>query len=162
VTRTLFGLAALIGGSYLATSANPPKIPVPTIPDAGQRDVDPQMPLFRTVAKACDDCARACDTCSAHCVQLLADGRKEHLATMQTCQDCAEVCSLAARVIAKDGPMGDLTCTACAEACKRCGDACEKFGSDPLMKKCADECARCEKACRELLKIGGPATPKSK
>ncbi len=36
--------------------------------------------------------------------------------------------------------------------CKRCGDACEKHATDPIMKRCSDECRTCEKACREMVK----------
>jgi len=87
---------------------------------------------------------------------MLADGKKEHLATLRLCQDCTAICMATARVAGKDGPMSDLMYTACAQACKRCGDACEK-GTDPMMKKCAEECRRCEKVCRDL---GKPTTGK--
>lgn len=103
-------------------------------------------------AKACDDCGRICDACAAHCAKLVAEGKKEHLKTLQTCQDCATVCQAASCVVARKGPFSDLVCTACADACKRCGEACEQFKDDPMMKRCADECRACEKACREMLK----------
>ena len=108
-------------------------------------------------AKACDDCARMCDACSRHCADLVAQGRKEHQETLRTCQDCATVCRAAGSVTARVGPFSDAICTACAEACKRCGDACEKHASDPMMKKCAEECRKCEKACRDMLKHAGGA-----
>jgi hypothetical protein len=107
---------------------------------------------FMDCAKACDDCARICDACAAHCTMLVADGRKEHLQTVRTCADCAAICRAAAVVTAHKGPYADLICTACADACKRCGEACNKFKDDDMMKKCAEECFRCEKACREMLK----------
>jgi hypothetical protein len=106
---------------------------------------------FMDCAKACDDCARVCDACGAHCVRLVAEGKKEHVETVRTCQDCATVCSAAARVTARTGPFSDTICQACADACKRCGDACEKHAADPVMKQCADECRKCEKACRDML-----------
>jgi hypothetical protein len=136
-----------------------PKIPVPKVPLTGP-GVDPDMPFFQVVSRANDECARACDTCAAHCATLLAEGRKEHLATMRLCEDCAAICAATSRILSKDGPMSDLMCAACADACKRCGAACLKHSADPIMKRCADECARCEKACRELLKGGNGATPK--
>lgn len=115
---------------------------------------------FEQCAKACDDCARLCDMCAAHCAKLIAEGKKDHLNTLQTCQDCASICSSASSVVAKQGPFSDLICTACAEACKRCGDACEKKSEDPMMKRCAEECRRCEQACREMLKNVGAHQPK--
>ena len=111
---------------------------------------------YTACAKACGECALACDECAAHCAKMLADGKKEHLKSLQTCQDCAAVCGSAACVTARGGPFSDLICTACADACKRCGDECEQMKDDPVMKRCADECRKCEKACRDMLKhIGG-------
>lgn len=107
---------------------------------------------FMDCAKACDDCARICDACAAHCAQMVANGEKNHLNTLQTCADCATFCSAASRIVARQGPFSDLICTSCADACKRCGDACEQFANDPMMKECAEECRKCEKACRDMLK----------
>ena len=83
---------------------------------------------------------------------LLAKGKKDHLRTLRTCQDCATHCGAAACITVRKGPFSDLICTACADACNRCGKACEKFKDDEHMKKCAEECFKCEKACREMLK----------
>ena len=103
-------------------------------------------------AKACSACQRECDACASHCAEHLAKGHKEHLATLQTCRDCADFCSAAAEIVARGGPFAALICEACAEACKRCGKACDKFDDDDMMKACAKECRQCEKACREMLK----------
>jgi len=110
---------------------------------------------FMECAKACDDCARMCDACGAHCVQMVADGKKEHLETVKTCQDCATFCSAASCITARGGVFSDLICKACADACKRCGDACAKHKGDEMMAKCAEECRKCEKACRDMLKHVG-------
>ncbi|MFO0880863.1 MAG: four-helix bundle copper-binding protein [Gemmataceae bacterium] len=106
---------------------------------------------FEKCARACNDCQRICDACSAHCANMVAEGKKEHLATLRTCQDCATFCTAAATTVARKGPFSDLICKACAEACNGCGKSCEKFGEDKLMKECAEDCFRCEKICREML-----------
>jgi hypothetical protein len=106
-------------------------------------------------AKVCGECAGMCDACAAHCAELLASGKKDHLKTLQFCQDCASVCAAAACITARHGPFSDTICTACADACKRCGAACEHFKDDDMMKRCADVCHKCEMACREMLKHGG-------
>lgn len=103
-------------------------------------------------AEACSDCARACESCSTHCAKLAADGKKDHLASLMTCRDCADFCSTAAQVVARRGPFMELICTACAEACARCAKECEKFPDDAHMAACAKSCRKCEKACREMLK----------
>lgn len=103
-------------------------------------------------AKACSNCQRECDACGHHCATLLADGKKEHLRTLQTCQDCADVCAAAAQIVARQGAFASLICEACIEACAKCAEACEKFPNDKSMLACAKECRACEKACREMVK----------
>lgn len=110
---------------------------------------------YEQCAKACNDCEQVCAACATHCAHMLAQGKKEHLRTLATCRDCATHCAAAARIVAGKGPFSDLICTACAEACKRCGDACAKYPDDPMMKRCADECRKCEQACRDMLKHVG-------
>ena len=160
--RAVLAVAALnaagilvVGGTGTGPAAGQQKIPAP-IPDG---PVDPKMPFFLVCAKACDDCGRMCETCSAHCAKLVLAGNKEHHDTLKLCQDCAAICTACGRVTAKDGPLADLIAAACADACKRCGDACEKHAHDPIMKQCAEECRRCEKACREMAKIKAAAKP---
>ncbi len=107
-------------------------------------------------AKACDDCGRMCKACGAHCTQMVADGQKQHMETVRTCQDCASICVAAGAVTARSGPFSDAICLACADACKRCGDACAKHAShDSIMKNCSEECRKCEKACRDMIKHVG-------
>ncbi len=111
--------------------------------------------MFEKCAKACNDCQRICDGCAHHCTHLVASGKKEHVKTLRSCQDCATVCAAAAQIVARGGPFSDAICKACAEACKRCGDACNAATDDTMMKKCAEECQRCEKACQEMVQHAG-------
>ena len=107
---------------------------------------------MQACAKACSDCERECDSCATHCARLLFEGKKEHLATLGTCQDCATLCGAAAQIISRSGPFSALICESCAEACARCKKECEKFTGDQHMKKCAEECHKCENACRQMAK----------
>jgi len=123
-----------------------------TAPAAVQTSRGDHGEHYMSCAKACDDCGRICDACAAHCVKMVADGKRDHLNTVATCADCAAACKAASCVVARMGPFSDLMCTACADACKRCGDACAQFTGDAMMKRCADECRKCEAACRDMLK----------
>ena len=60
--------------------------------------------MMQACAKACSDCQRECDLCASHCAHLLAEDKKEHLTTLETCQDCATVCSAAAQIVAQRRP----------------------------------------------------------
>jgi hypothetical protein len=105
--------------------------------------------------KACVDCARECEACLDHCLMLTAQGKAEHVRTVKTCNDCGDICALAAQVIARNGALQAEICEGCARACDTCGKECEKFAQDPMMKKCAEECKRCAQACREMIKHAG-------
>jgi len=136
----LLGLAVAL---FLATG---------TIADDKAAPDDHHGGAFMTCAKACNDCQRECDSCARHCAGKVADGKKEHMKTLGTCADCAEICSAAARITAHRGPMSVTICEACAKACDTCGDACGEFKDDDHMKRCSDECKKCAKACREMVK----------
>ena len=102
-------------------------------------------------AVACSDCQRECDACAHHCAKMVASGKHEHMATLASCLDCADLCAAASRIVARDGVYASLICRACANACAACAKACAAISSDAMMKACADECLKCEKACRAML-----------
>ena len=106
---------------------------------------------FQDCAEACSECQRACDMCATHCAHLLHAGKQEHLKTLMTCQDCADVCAAASQITARGGPFAVLICKACADACAKCAEQCEKFPDDKHMQECAEECRDCEKACRKMV-----------
>jgi hypothetical protein len=102
--------------------------------------------------KECARCAKECASCLNHCIQLVADGKKEHVTTLRTCNDCGDMCAMAAKMIARDGAFANLMCAACAKACDGCGAECAKFPHDEHMSKCAQACKDCAKACRAMVK----------
>jgi hypothetical protein len=108
--------------------------------------------MMDSCAKACSDCQRACDSCSTHCARLVNEGKKEHLASLMTCQDCAAICSTASQIVSRGGPFSTVICTAGTDACGRCAKECEKFPGDKHMKMCSEECRKCEKACQSMVK----------
>ena len=103
-------------------------------------------------AKACNECQRVCDTCVTHCATLTAEGKKDHLAALKECQDCATCCTAAAQIVARGGPHSVLICECCTKVCEQCAKACEKFTGDKHMKACAEECRKCEAACKTMVK----------
>ena len=103
-------------------------------------------------AKACADCMRECESCARHFAHEVAHGHKDHLRTLGTCADCAEVCASAAKIVSRSGPFAKTICDSCARACDQCGTACEKFSDDKHMARCARACRECAKACRDMVK----------
>jgi len=119
--------------------------------DARKMD-DKHVAQFEHCAKACTDCLRECASCAHHCALLVASGQKDHLRTLRTCADCAEVCTAAAKIVSWYGPLSATMCESCATACDRCAAECEKHGNDEHMQRCAIVCRDCAKACRDMLK----------
>jgi hypothetical protein len=107
---------------------------------------------FAKCAKACADCQVECDACFSHCKDLLTAGKKEHATTLQMCVDCAECCTLAAKLTARGSPFAGNACETCAKCCDECAAACEKFKDDEHMARCAKVCRTCAAECREMLK----------
>jgi hypothetical protein len=109
--------------------------------------------------KECARCAKECEMCLDHCTHLVADGKKEHVRTLRTCNDCGDMCAMAGKLIARNGAFMNPMCDACAKACDGCGTECEKVPTDEHMKRCGQACRDCAKACRDMVKaMGGTAT----
>jgi len=102
-------------------------------------------------AEACSQCAISCNSCVEHCIMQLSSGKQEHLSTLKLCNDCADLCSLAARIESRSGPLNRLVCEACAKACDKCSAECSKFKDQPHMMECAKSCESCATACREMI-----------
>src|SRR5262249_22616229 len=113
-----------------------------------QKVDDKPAAQFQHCAKACTDCLRECESC-AH---LVASGQKDRLRTLGTCADCAEVCTAAAKIVSRYGPLIGTICESCAKACDTCAAECEKHGNDEHMQRCAKVCRDCAKACQDMLK----------
>jgi hypothetical protein len=110
---------------------------------------------------ACSACAAVCNEMSHHCFSHVEKGSSDkefHARGHHMAADCATICSVSAALVARQSPMMDVECTACAEACRRCAEHCEKSqDSGGIAKDCARICRECERACREMVRSMGGA-----
>jgi hypothetical protein len=108
---------------------------------------------------ACTACAAVCNEASQHCLTQLEKGsvKKEHHShAHHLTMDCAAICSVSAALVARQSPLMDAQCNACAEACRRCAEECEKEqDSDQIMRDCARICHECERSCRQMVRSMG-------
>lgn len=142
IHRNRFGAMAMtVAGLFALASAGP----------AAADDKAGHHEHFMKCAKVCADCQIQCDMCFVHCRAMLAQGKKEHEASLQLCADCAEFCKLAATLSARMSPLSMEACDSCAKACDKCAESCEKFPADKHMAACAKSCRDCAKACREMI-----------
>jgi hypothetical protein len=102
-------------------------------------------------ATECYDCAQECDGCAMHCAEMIAKGKQDHISTLRSCVDCADICRAAGASSARNGVYAAMICKACAEVCDACAAACEKHKDDERMAKCAKACRDCAKECKAMV-----------
>ena len=109
---------------------------------------------FQSCIDACNACALACDHCAASCLQ------EEDVKMMARCIaldiDCAQICRVAAAVMARGGPAASAICQACAAICDMCADECAKHSMQHC-QDCAAACRRCAEECRRMGSMGANA-----
>ena len=88
---------------------------------------------------ACEHCATAC--LSEADVQMMAG-------CIRLDRDCADICALTARLVARGSEHAAHLLKECAEICGLCADECGKHAHMAHCKECADACRRCAEACR--------------
>ena len=105
------------------------------------------------MVKAATECAMVCTTCADACLE------EPNPAHMRLCirnnQDCADLCALVARLIARPGPqdadMLHAVLTACATMCRTCATECATHGEHmEHCRICAEVCRDCADACDRM------------
>jgi hypothetical protein len=99
-------------------------------------------------------CAAKCDDCYISCLiekkKSKFDLKKsKYDQCMMYCEDCSELCKLAAMVVEKNSASASKFLRLCAEICNDCAQECEKHHDDHCLD-CAIACHRCADTCLEL------------
>lgn len=110
---------------------------------------------FRGINDQMQACIQTCFECELICRQTISyclkqGGAHAEVRHIQLLQDCADICSTSARVMARESKFQSQTCSLCAEICLACAEECEKMGDDEIMKSCAEACRRCADSCRKM------------
>jgi hypothetical protein len=102
------------------------------------------MPV-ESLVKMIQDCEAMCEHTMTH-VSMLPD---VHMRVMQLhlLHDCADICGLTAKFVARNSVFARATAGLCACICEVCGAECAKY-PDPASQACAQMCLHCAKACR--------------
>ncbi len=99
--------------------------------------------------EACLKSLRACEECSAACLAT-ADMMEIMNECARRTRDCADVCALSARALARDSDLIVAVCALCAAACERCAEECQRHEHQPC-RACAAACLRSAEACRRMV-----------
>lgn len=105
------------------------------------------------LVQAAAECTYTCTTCADACLE------EEDPSSLRTCirlnLDCAEICSVTAKLISRPGPQDPgllrAQLEACATACRACADECDKHaGHHEHCRICAEACRACAEACDRM------------
>jgi hypothetical protein len=104
------------------------------------------VPVHAELIQEMVNCALACEACAAACMG------EENVSMMTRCieldRDCADICSLAARLLLRDSEIAAQYLTVVEEICQLCADECNKH-EHVHCKACAEACLNCAESCRE-------------
>ena len=119
-------------------------------PDAADHESSALEPAdFQTT---CGACRQTCLECAERYADLAETPDPANQALKRTCLDCAQLCEAALRISERQGPLADVSWSACAVACDRCATDCKRRSSDDAkLAACADSCRKCESACLAML-----------
>ncbi len=107
------------------------------------------MEKYRELINTLTNCIIACENCATSCLE--EENVKKMKACIQLDRDCADVCSLAGRFLARESQNTIGIIELCADMCAECAKECEKHDHDHCVE-CAKACRQCEKSCRAYLK----------
>ena len=100
------------------------------------------------------ECAAACTACADACLA------EEEVAALVKCirlnLDCADICEVAARLIARasrrDEPTLEAMLDACVTICRACADECDAHAEGmEHCEFCAEACRVCAEACERMV-----------
>jgi uncharacterized membrane protein len=107
---------------------------------------------FALVAAAAE-CGHVCTTCADACLE--EDDPSALRRCIRSNLDCAEICSLTARLISRPGKQESAVLRAqleaCVVACRACAAECERH-ADAMehCRVCAEACRACADACERM------------
>lgn len=99
------------------------------------------------LVKTIQDCEATCEHMTNH-LKGLADF---HMRTKQAMllRDCADICGLTAKFVARGAIFARQTASLCACICEACGKECARF-PDHMSQHCAKVCLHCARECAKF------------
>lgn len=102
--------------------------------------------------QAAAECTYTCTTCADACLE--EEDPKAMRKCIRLCLDCAEICAVTARLIARPGPQDRnllrAQLDACATACRACAHECAAHPGETHCQVCAEACRACAEACDRM------------
>lgn len=98
-----------------------------------------------------EDLVRIIQDCEATCEHMTNHLKRTQDYNMRIRQsvllrDCADICGITAKFIARNAIFAKHAATLCAEICDACGSECSRF-PDEMSQNCAEVCFHCSREC---------------
>lgn len=106
------------------------------------------MEVYSELVESLEKCDAACSNCAISSLEL--DDRHSMSDCVKFCLDCADICHLALRLLARDSSHAVSAVKLCMTMCDECATECEKYEYDHC-RLSAEACRRSEKQCRIYL-----------
>jgi hypothetical protein len=90
-------------------------------------------------------CEATCEHMITHLVQQRHHDSRDM--QIQLLRDCADICTLMAKCLARESINSKVIAETCAYICQLCGTECSKF-PDMMSQTCAHTCLNCAKECK--------------
>lgn len=94
-------------------------------------------------------CVAATEYCAEKCME--EPNAEEMRECIRADRDCAEICLLTARFVARDSRHVRHIMDECVEICNECALECEKHDT-PHCRQCARACRECIEACMDYMR----------
>lgn len=95
-------------------------------------------------------CITACETCATKCLD------EDNVAEISDCikldRDCADICALTVRLLARKSTYAERVIKFCIESCRDCANECDRHAHQHC-KDCARICRECLEACENYLGV---------
>ena len=97
------------------------------------------------------ECVNACEHCALESYSEQPLETNIHRLLLN--RDCADLCTLTARFVARGSAYSQYLLAQCADVCRAYSKVCEESwaGMKHCQNCCVDACRRCEQACRAAL-----------
>jgi len=102
---------------------------------------------FQECIDACLACTIECEHCASEC--LGEEDVQMMVRCIQLDRDCADICALTARLLARGSQHGEHLMRECAEICEMCAEECAKHDAEHC-QRCAEVCRNCAEECRRM------------
>lgn len=111
---------------------------------------DAKKYMNEELVRTLQDCEASCEHMS-HYIKRLPD-YKERFRQAVLLRDCADMCALTAKTLARHSLIGVDAAEICARVCEACSRECAKF-NDPMSQNCSRICRHCARECARFVGI---------